>query len=89
MLLDNIIEKRIVNEGNHSLVLEMSEDDFNTSYEDYNSEIATEIVNSHLINRGDDGRPRDIKIQKDADNIIRIYANVDYLGNDHTDYPLY
>lgn len=86
MIYDNIIERRIVKDGQHSLVLEISKDDYNNSYNVYNNDIAYQIVNHHLDNRGDDGRPTDVKIRYDDENIIRIYANVNYLGNDHTDY---
>lgn len=87
MIYNNIIERRIVNNGQHSLVLEISKDDYNNSYNAYSNEIAYQIVNHHLDNRGDDGRPSDVKIRyEDDDNIVRIYANVDYLGNDHTLY---
>lgn len=86
MVFDNIIEKRKVDNGKHSLVLEMSREEYSKTYDQYNNEIASEIVETHLINRGDDGRPSDVKIQDEDSNIIRIHANVNYLGNDHTGY---
>lgn len=84
MIYDNIIERRIVNNGQHSLVLEISGDDYRRSYDDYNNDIAYQIVNHHLDNRGDDGRASNVRINHDDDNIVRIYADVNYLGNDHT-----
>ena len=90
MLFDNIIEKRMVDKGKHTLILEMSREEYNKIYNQYNNEIACEIVETHLVNRGDDGRPSDVKIQhEDKDNIIKIHANVNYLGNDHTGYRMY
>ena len=45
------------------------------------------ILERHLENRGDDGRPSDVEISYDGENhIVRIYAKVNYLGNDHTTY---
>lgn len=89
MKFDNIIEKRKVNNGKHSLVLEMSREEYDRSYNQYNNEIASEIVESHLLNRGDDGRPSNVKIKNEENNdIIKIHANLSYLGNDHTDYRM-
>ncbi len=86
-MLSDIIERRIVNDGFHSLVLEISADEYKKAYDQYNNEIALEILNYHLKNRGDDGRPSDIRIEhKNNSNIVRIFANIHYLGNDHTTY---
>lgn len=86
MRFDNIIEKRTVDNGSHSLVLEISKDELNESYGKLNNEIAEEIVTGHLVNRGDDGRASDIKFKSGEDgNLIRIYAKVNYLGNEHTE----
>lgn len=87
MNFDNIIEKRVVDDGLHSLVLEISADEYKKSYNEYNSEIASEILSNHLYTRGDDGRPANIEMKEDAkDNIIRIFADIHYLDNDHTTY---
>ena len=88
MLYNNIKEKRIVENGVHRAVLEMTASDFNKVYENqYTDEIATEIIKNHLERRGDDGRPTDIEIKPNEDQgIVRIYANINYLGNDHTNY---
>lgn len=87
MKFDNIIEKRTVNDGLHSLVLEIAADEYKKDYDEYNDDIAFNILERHLENRGDDGRPSDVKIHYDKnDNIVRIVANVHYLGNDHTTY---
>lgn len=56
-------------------------------YDDYNRDYALNILERHLENRGDDGRPSDVEIGYDVENhIVRIYAKVNYLGNDHTIY---
>lgn len=87
MNFDNIIENRIVNNGEHRLVLEISKDEFDKSFTGNINEIAEEVVNKHLINRGDDGRASNVKMDyTDDDNIVKIYADVNYLGNDHTGY---
>lgn len=89
MDFDNIMEKRIVNNGLHSLVLEISADEYKRDYQEYNNDYALNILEKHLENRGDDGRPSDVKIFHDKkDNIVRISANVHYLGNEHTSYRM-
>lgn len=86
-MIDNIIERRIVADGIHSLVLDISVDEYEKNYDKYDNEIAANILNQHLENRGDDGRPSDVKIQHESNsNIVQIFANVNYLGNDHTTY---
>lgn len=88
MLFNNIIERRIVEDGVHKSILEMTAEDYNKVYRgEYNNEIASEIIRHHFIRRGDDGRPTNIQINHDQDaNMVRIYSNVNYLGNDHTKY---
>lgn len=87
MRLDNIVEKRKVDNGQHRMTLEISAEEFNRTYNELNKDIATEIVRNHLYNREDDGRPSNIKIEEQKnDGIIRISADINYLGNDHTDY---
>ncbi|MEW8973186.1 MAG: hypothetical protein AB2375_03255 [Tissierellaceae bacterium] len=87
MNFDNIIEKRTVENGLHSLVLEISADEYNKSYDECNREIASEILSDHLYTRGDDGRPANIKIKEENnENIIKIFADIHYLDNDHTTY---
>ena len=87
MNFNNIIEKRTVENGLHNLVLEISKEEYNNSYDKYDNEIASQILKQHLINRDDDGRPSNVEIQHDNNNnLIKIHANIHYLGNDHTQY---
>lgn len=87
MNFDNIKEKRTVDNGEHNLVLEISADEYKKDYDGYNRDYAFNILERHLENRGDDGRPSDVEISYDGENhIVRIYAKVNYLGNDHTTY---
>lgn len=90
MNLDNIIEKRKVNQGLHSMTLEISSNELNRAYNEINNDVATEIVNNHLYNREDDGRPSNIRIEQSTnDDIVRIYADIHYLNNDHTGYSIH
>lgn len=88
ILFNNIIEKRTVKDGVHKTVLEMTAVDFDNVYNgEYSEKIASEIINHHFERRGDDGRATDVQIKHDDDsNMVRIYANINYLGNDHTRY---
>ncbi|NLW23615.1 MAG: hypothetical protein GXY88_10265 [Tissierellia bacterium] len=87
MNFENIIERRKVENGLHSLVLEISADEYKRDYNDFNDDYALNILERHLEYRGDDGRPSDVRIHYDKENnIVRITANVHYLGNDHTNY---
>ncbi|WP_313757324.1 hypothetical protein [Tissierella sp.] len=88
MLFNNIVEKRFVKDGVHKSILEMTADEYNKVYNgEYSEKIASEIINHHLERRGDDGRATNIQIEhEDNSNMVRIYANINYLGNDHTRY---
>ena len=87
MNFDNIIEKRSVNDGIHSLVLVISADEYEKDYDEFHNDYALNILERHLENRADDGRPSDVKIDYDRENnIVKISANVHYLGNQHTNY---
>ena len=84
---DNIIEKRKVKDGIHSLVLEISADEYRKDYDEYEADYALNILERHLENRNDDGRPSDVRIDYDSKNdIVKIFANIHYLGNEHTNY---
>ena len=84
-MINSILEKRKVNDGIHSIVLEVSKEEYKKVYDDYNNEIASEIVRQHLENRGDDGRPNGYSNSHTNSEIIKILL-ISYLGNDHTSY---
>lgn len=87
MNFDNVIEKRNVDNGLHSMVLEMSADEYREDYGELNDDFASNILDRYLEYRGDDGRPTDVRIgYDDRHNVVKIYANVQYLDNDHTTY---
>lgn len=87
MLFSNIIERRNVKDGVHYTVLEIPSEEYMSTYNEYNDEIASDIINYHFKIRADDGRPQDVRMKPDINNnVVKIYARVDYLGNDHTDY---
>lgn len=89
MNFDNFIERRIVDNGLHSLVLEISADEYMEYYEELNEDYAMNILYSYLEYRGDDGRPSDVKIEYDDEyDIVRIKAKIHYIGNDHTTYRM-
>ncbi|MDD2481094.1 MAG: hypothetical protein PHC44_08130 [Lutispora sp.] len=86
-MYDSILERRNVNDGLHNVVLEIPVDEYNKIYDQYNDEIALEILNNHMENRGDDGRPSNVHIQHyNNSSIVKISAKIDYLGNGHTTY---
>lgn len=87
MDFNNIIEKRTVNNGMHSLVLEISKNEFDKVMTGNIENTALDVVARHLENRGDDGRANNVNLDyENGEGIVRIYADVDYLGNDHTEY---
>lgn len=87
MDFDNIIETRRVEDGSHKLVLEISMDEYKKDYDELNKDYAFNILEKHLENTDDDGRPAKVEIDYDKENnIVKIFAQLDYLGNDHTDY---
>lgn len=85
-MLNSVIERRTVMDGLHRLILEVSEKEYETIYDQYTPEIAEEFLNYYLINRSDDGRPSDVEIKHDKnEHVVRIMANIHYTGNDeHT-----
>lgn len=89
MGLENIIEKRVVNNGKHSLVLEMTSDIFKNFDYEYSDEIAAQIVNQHLYNNNDDGKASNTNIELTDSNLVRIYADISYIGNNHTNYGIH
>ena len=89
IMYNSIIERRFVDEGVHNITLEIPANEYKSIYDDYDNEIASEILNYHLQYRGDDGRPSNIEIEYEENNIVRISATVNYLGNDHTEYGRY
>lgn len=89
MNFDNFIERRIVNDGLHSLVLEFSADEYMEYYDELSVDYAMNILDSYLEYRGDDGRPSDVEIEYDDEyDIVRIKAKIHYIGNDHTTYRM-
>lgn len=89
MNFDNFIDTRMVDNGLYRLVLEMAADEYYEDYDELNKDYAMNILESYLEHRGDDGRPSDAEIEYDPEyNIVRIKANIHYLGNDHTTYRM-
>ncbi len=90
MDLKNIIEKRKVKDGKHSLVLEVKLDDFKRFDSEFSDELGAQIVNQHLYNNSDDGRATNVTVElPDKNKIVRIYSDISYEGNDHTNYGIH
>ena len=87
-MFNSVRETRMQRNGMTSMNLEMSEEDFFTIYNDLSQDVASDIVDQYLIYRGDDGRAANIQISHNpGSSIVSISANLQYLGNDKTDYP--
>lgn len=75
--------------GLYKLVLEMAAHEYYDDYDELNKDYAMNILDSYLQYRGDDGRPSDVEIEYDDEyDIVRIKANIHYLGNDHTTFRM-
>jgi len=86
---DNFIDTRIEKNGLYKLVLEMAAHEYYDDYDELNKDYAMNILDSYLQYRGDDGRPSDVEIEYDDEyDIVRIKANIHYLGNDHTTFRM-
>ncbi|GMQ57167.1 hypothetical protein AN1V17_15620 [Vallitalea sediminicola] len=87
-MLNSIYETRTrLDEGYH-ISLTIPKEEYTIIYgNDINEKNATDIVTEHLQHRDDDGEAHDIKIyDHEASNIIEIEAQLNYIGNEHTDY---
>ncbi|NLI61498.1 MAG: hypothetical protein GX375_08725 [Clostridiales bacterium] len=82
-MLDNIYERRTIRDGLYGLSLTIKQDQYFMVYDDISQENAEEVVDNYLINRQDDGRPGDVKIEHDKNQgIVSIQANLHYTGNE-------
>lgn len=87
MRYGDIIEKRTVDQGKHRMTLEVLTDELYKTYDEYSNDIAEKIVYNHLNQREDDGRASNIRIEEPNEhNIIKIHADIEYEGNEHTGY---
>ncbi|MGE4283037.1 MAG: hypothetical protein AB7G87_04880 [Clostridia bacterium] len=86
-MLNSVLDTRNLDNGMHKMTLEIPEKEFEDIYGEYTNEAASEFLAYYMENRGDDGRPSDIEIKQDKNShVVRIEANIHYLGNDHTSY---
>ena len=86
-LVDSILERRIVDDGLHKIELIINEEQFNKFYDDVDEGSVQDMVRTYLDEKADDGRPHDISFEFDNfKHIIKVNANLQYLGNDYSDY---
>ncbi len=85
-MLSSVIETRkISTNGHYNILLEIPEKEYEAVYNDYTTAIASEFLTYYLERRSDDGKPTDIQIQHDRNaHIVKITANIHYIGNDYT-----
>lgn len=81
-MFDSIRETRAVKNGLHSLVLEIPEKTYMDFYESISNSDGAEILSQYLNHHQDDAIPKNIKIKYSKDeHMMRIYADLHYLGN--------
>ena len=88
-MLNRIRETRTRDEkGIYTLTLEIPEKEFFLVYNDVDNESANDLLKQYLIFRQDDARLATVDINHDRNNhMINVVSELNYLGNDHTDYP--
>ncbi|WP_352418900.1 hypothetical protein [Proteiniborus sp.] len=88
-MLNSIRETRIRDEkGIYTLSLEIPEKEFFLVYNDVDKQSANDLLKQYLIFRQDDARLASVNIEHDKNNhIVNVVSELNYLGNDHTDYP--
>jgi hypothetical protein len=87
-MLNSIYETRTrLDEGYH-ISLTIPKDEYKIIYGNiFSEENATDIINNYLQHKDDDGEPHNIKIYNhESSNVIEIEAQLNYIGNRHTDY---
>lgn len=85
-MMRSIKDNRIERNGMYEVMLQMSEDEYFNVYDDITSQAASEIMDNYLHYHGDDARPSNIHIDHNKNgHVVNITANLNYLGNDHTE----
>ncbi|MFW6015452.1 MAG: hypothetical protein ACOCRK_03380 [bacterium] len=88
-MLNNIYEERQRKEdGSYHMSLSIPRDDYLVVYgSQINDSNANDIVTQYLQYKEDDGRANNVMIFDYTDSdIINIEADINYTGNDHTNY---
>jgi len=89
-MFDFIRESRVVEEGQHSIILEIPEKIYMTLYGDLTEDNARYILSQYLKHRQDDGTVSDVKIKQNRySHTVNIYANLHYLENEKTEQEIY
>ena len=86
-MLNSISERRIKLKDKYKLYLEVPEQEYMMVYNDEVSvKNARDILTQFLKYHQDDGRIENAQIKHDKNNhSINIEADLNYIGNDHTD----
>lgn len=75
-------------EGIYTLTLEIPEKEFFLVYNDVDEQSANDLLKQYLIYRQDDARLESVEIKHNKNNhMINLVSELNYLDNDHTDYP--
>jgi len=85
-MLNNFFETRIRNGDTVQITLEANEKDYFGIYGELNEKVAADLLKLYLLYHNDDARFNNVKIKHDHhSHIVKITADLSYLGNDHTD----
>lgn len=87
-MLNSIYEQRKRLKDGYHISLLIPRTDYVAIYgSTFDKQSATEIVNSYLQHKDDDGRPKVINVYNHNDsNMVEIEAILNYIENEHTDY---
>lgn len=85
-MFNNIREKRTERDGQYQLTLQIPENEYFDAYEGVKTEAAHEILSNYLTLKQDDGRIGKVNINHNKNgHVIKITADLHYLGNNHTE----
>lgn len=87
-MLNSIYETRTRLDDGYHISLTIPKEEYTIIYgNDINEKNASDIVNDYLQHRDDDGQAHTIRIyDHDYSNMIEIEAQLNYIGNKHTEY---
>ncbi|SHK43175.1 hypothetical protein [Tepidibacter formicigenes] len=87
-MFTNIKEMRDKKEnGTYNLTIEIPEKDFFKVYNSVNNNVANDLIRQYLVDVQDDARFDNVKIKHNKNrHTIRLTSELNYYGNEHTDY---
>lgn len=87
-MINSIIDRRVRKKEGYDLYLEVPEEEYFNFYKDVTEKEAHNILDLYLEHYQDDGRAENVKVNYDKGNhSINIKADLNYIGNDHTNHP--